>query len=368
MKILDRYILRGLLVNYGIAMAVMISLYVLLDLFFNMDEFTESGAGAADLAADVASFYGYRIFLYFSQLSGIIALFACLVTLARMRRLNELVAVLSSGVSLYRVAAPVVAFAIVTTGLWFVDVEYAIPRIANKLARAHDDARGTRTFDVYFLEDRDLALVSARQYVPTEQVLKRLLVLKRAADGSFASFIEAERATWEPAADGAPGRWKLERGMQRKREVTASEGLAPRGDIAADLVPYYESDLDPKSIEMRQAATWIKYLNTRQLNELAGRSEGQSLQQIKQARSMRVATPLVNLVMLLLGLPFILDRRSGNLLVDGGKALAVCGACFLLTFVVQNMGAEGPLALLPAWAPVLIFAPVAAVLLDRMRT
>ena len=93
MGIIDRHIIKGLLANYLIAIGVMISLYIVLDLFFNMDEFTESVSGTTDVMLDIVSFYGARVFLYFAQLSGVITLFACLITLARMRQQRELIAV-----------------------------------------------------------------------------------------------------------------------------------------------------------------------------------------------------------------------------------------------------------------------------------
>lgn len=369
MTTLDKYIWRGLAINYAIALGAMIAIYVVLDLFFNMDEFTESGAGAAGILADITSFYGYRIFLYFAQLSGVITLFACLVTTARMRRLNELTAVLASGVSLYRVAAPIIAFAILTTSLWYVDTEVIIPSIAHKLARRHDDARGLRTFDIYFLRDRNGDLLSARQYNPAERVLTRMLVLQRDARGALTAVIEAERAEWEPPNAGhSQGRWRLERGLMHRRVVKAGSTLDPQDEIQNELVDYYESDLDPDAIEMRQASGWIKFLSSRQLTQVGKHLQGEAANRVRQAKHARFTTPLISLVMLLLGLPFILDRIPGNILVDGGKALAVCGVCFLLTFVVQNLGVSERFSALPAWLPILVFTPIAAALLDRMRT
>ena len=73
MKTLDRYMVRGLIVNYAIALGAMMSLYVVIDMFFNMDEFTETETSAF---RNSISFYGNRVFLYFSQLSGVITLFA----------------------------------------------------------------------------------------------------------------------------------------------------------------------------------------------------------------------------------------------------------------------------------------------------
>ena len=369
MTTLDKYILRGLLVNYLIAIGVMMSLYVVLDLFFNMDEFTESAAGAKDVFLDVTSFYGNRVFLYFAQLSGAITLFACLVTLARMRRMNELTALLVSGVSLYRIAAPVVAFAVLSTSLWYVDTEICIPSIAHKLARRHDDARGLKTYGVWFLRDRNDALLSAQQYLPSEQLLKRLLVLKRSSDGVLESVLQADRARWEaPSDETSSGRWQLERGWEPGRIKRQDGGLGPQGDIGRRPVTHYESDLDPKTIEMRQSAGWIRFLSSRRLAELSERLEGQLLVQARHAKATRFTTPLVNLLLLLLGLPFILDRIPGNILASGGKALLICGSCFLLTFVTQNLGGMGTLSALPAWLPIIIFAPVAVVFIDRMRT
>jgi lipopolysaccharide export system permease protein len=364
MTTLDRYILRGLVANYLIAITVMISLYVVLDLFFNMDEFTET---EGEVLRNMASFYGTRIYLYFAQLSGVITLFACLITLARMRRQNELTAVLASGVSLYRLAAPVVAFALLTSILWYVDSEVIIPRIAHKLARRHDDAQGERTFRVRFLRAANDDLLSADQYRPKDQLLRRMAVLRRGPDGELLSILEAEQASWEPdPRKPGRGRWRLERGVERRRGTIGGELAA--GDADRVLVDYYETDLDPQAIEMRQASGWMRYLSTRRLSEVAATLTGEARQRADQQRYARFTTPLISILMLFLGLPFILDRMPGSLLVAGSRALLVCGACFLLTFIVQNFTVQGSFSTLPAWAPIIVFTPVAVVLLDRLRT
>lgn len=370
MTTLDRYIIRGLIVNYLIALGVMISLYVVLDMFFNMDEFTEGGGGFVYILGSLASFYGIRIFLYFSQLSGVIVLFACLLTLARMRMANELTAMVASGISLYRVAVPVIGFGLVMTGLWYVDTEIVIPSVAHKLARRHDDARGLRTYQVSFLRDRDAALLCAQQYLPGEQVLKQLLVLKRDEAGAIHSAVEADLARWEPTPQGpSAGRWVLERGIERARSTYDPDAVGPGPALPGDPIRYYESDLDPNTIEVRQSAGWVRYLSSARLANLSTRFEGDTARQILQARHARFAAPLVSLLMLCLGLPFILHRVPGNILASGGKALIVCGACYVLAFVAQNVGAaDDRFSALPAWFAILVFTPFAVILMDRMRT
>lgn len=377
LTVLDRYILRSLLINYLIALGTMISLYVALDMFVNMDEFTEQGYPLPTVIGNIVSYYWPNLFLYFAQLSGVITLFACMTTIARMRKLNELTALLASGVSLYRIAAPVIVFGIAMTALLVADTEWLIPAVAHKLARDHDDADGKRAFEVLFLRDRGGALLSAGQFHPTRRDLRRLLVLTRDETGSVVETVEADRATWEPPDVLRPfGRWRLERGRQttRVRTATAMEqsSLGPREDKVVSYPSYYESDLSPEAIQLRQSEGWIRFLSLRQLSELEHRRQSNLLPsadrwRIVQTKHTRRAAPIVSMVLLLLGLPFFLDRSPGNVLSDAGKCMISCGLCYSSTFVVQNIRPESGSALF-AWIPIFVFGTLAVVLIDRIRT
>jgi len=364
---LDRYILRSLVVNYLIALSVMISLYVLLDLFFNMDEFTENEWSVLEVLGGIFSYYGTNLFKYFAQLSGVITVVAGMLTLGRLRRMNELTALLASGVSLYRVAVPVIAFGIATTVLWFIDTEVIIPAAAHKLARRHDDPRGDRTYGVWFQNDRNGALLSAEDFLPSTGNMRRMMVMYRDGSGTVRDVLEAEEARWEPI-EGHPtgGRWKLERADLRRRVVRDPGAVGPQEEIERASPRYYESDLRPQDIQMRQSSQWLRYLGSRQLSELARAGSG-DIQRIAQIRHERFATPVVNVVMLLLGIPFLLRRMPGDVLGDAAKCLVVCGLCFVASVVGQNLSPAGMPAL-PSWLPIILFTPLAVVLLDRLQT
>lgn len=368
MSILDRYIFRSLAFNYVVALAVMISLYVVLDLFVNMDEFTEEpGRPVLEVLGNIANYYGPNLFLYFAQLSGVITLFACVATVARIRRQNELTAVLASGVSLYRVAAPVLAFGVLTTTLLVLTTEFAIPTVAHLLSRNHDDVDGTKAYGVYFLPDHENALLSAAQFHPNSRDLRYFLVIERDDAGGIRQTIEAEHAVWEPPGPGEPtGRWKLSRGLARSRVERDSAGLGPRSERLDREVNSYASTLSPEAIELRQSEGWMRYLSLSDLRQLqeSGLADRAS---IVQTRHERVAAPIVAMVLLLLGLPFFLDRSPANVLTDATKCLVVCGACYVSTIVAHSVRTEAVSAL-PAWIPIFVFATLAMVLLDRVRT
>ncbi|MBI1825514.1 MAG: LptF/LptG family permease [Planctomycetes bacterium] len=367
LTVLDRYLIRSLVVNYLIAVAVMLCLYIVLDMFVNMDEFTKTDLPAFAVMRNIFDYYWPNLFLYFSQLSGVITSFACLAVLGRMRKQNELTAVMASGVSLYRVARPILAFGIAATALLVIDTELCIPWVAHKLSRDHDDVEGNRAYEVLFLRDRDGALLSARRFHPTNRDLERILVLIRDEGGDVTRTLEADRATWEPPTEMQPrGRWRLDRGKQVSRVVHTEGGLGPREDQVVTFPTYYESDLSPESIQLRQSAGWLRYLSLSQLRELDG-ADSADHAAILQVRHSRTTGPIVSLLLLLLGLPFFLDRAPVNMISDAGKCMLTCGGCYLVAFIAQSVHAGGGSAL-PSWIPIFIFGTVAMVLLDRVKT
>jgi lipopolysaccharide export system permease protein len=367
MSIFDRYILRGLIGNYVIALTVMMSLYMVLDLFVNIDEFTESGEPLAQLSANIVSYYASHSFLYFKQLSGVITLFACLTTIARMRRSNELTAVLAAGVSLYRVAVPVLGFGIATSIFWYVDTEVLIPRVAHRLARSHDDATGAQSRGVWFANDGPNDLLSSLSFIPADQRLDDLLVFHRDGAGTITSVTEAESATWE-RIPGHPkgGVWQLTNGFETTR-LTSRNTLMPSGDLSAKSVDVLESNLPPERLEARQIEGWLVYSSSKQLADLR-KSEPVLADRIRRTKHARFTTPLVHMLLLVLGLPFFLSREPANVITDAGRSLAVCGTCYLLAYAAEHFVRTSHFSALPAWLPLIIFTPVAVVLMDRVRT
>jgi lipopolysaccharide export LptBFGC system permease protein LptF len=366
-SVIDRYILRALLVNYLIALGVMLALLAVLDMLLNMDEFTEQGYPLTTVIGNIVSYYVPNLALYFAQLSSVIALFACAATVARMRKLNELTAVLASGVSLYRIARPVLLFGVAVTALLVADTEMVIPSIAHLLARDHDDVDGQRTYEVLFLQDRQDALLSAGKFDPRTSDLTRLLVLSRDAEGGVLSTLEADRATWEPQDLLHPsGRWRLDRARMTTRVRGEGVGFGPREDKPVTHPTHYESDLSPEAIQVRQSEGWIRFLSLSQLQALqkAGAGDAVSIAQTVHARK---TAPIVGLVLMVLGLPFFLDRSPANILSDAGKCTVVCGLCYVATFVIQTLR-PATVSAFPSWIPIFVFGTLAVVLIDRVRT
>ncbi len=365
-RLLDRYILKSFFSNYLLALFVLISLYVVLDLFVNLDEFTEGHQPIFEIIANITDYYFYNLPLYFSQLSGVIVLFAACGTLARLQRKNEITACLASGTSLYRVAAPVVVAGLLVNGLLILDHEVLLPSVAPKLARHRDDVEGSRLYEVWFVRDGENRLVSALKFSPQQEKVRGLIVLEMSTDpnnkGQLTGIVRADRGSWNPERSG----WDLS-GHVMHVKVPDNEGDA----LKREPINFYPCTLTPEDLMLRQQGQWINFLSLQQLNHLEKRGDVNATK-ITQVRHARYTMPIGNMVLLLLGIPFFLNRIPEGVLTQTGKSLVTCSIAFIVSFTGQQMVGSAELsstfAALPAWLPIFLFGPLAVVLLDAIKT
>ncbi len=363
MKIIDRYLIKAFLWNYFVAMFVMMGLYIIIDMYLNLDEFLKDRDGFAAVLANIGSYYGYNLFLYFSQLAGLITIVAGATTLARMQRSNELTALLASGTSLHRVAAPLIVMALLMNGLWVLDQEVLIPRFADKLARPRDDMDGQRAYKVWFVPDGKGGLLSALNYSPSEQRIRHLLVVRRSPEGSLQETTTAEIATWNERT----GVWDLVRGTNMRQDGNGDQAGPHRAQIQPTGVSTYASSLGPKELTYRQSAQWTDFLSLRRIQQLQQEQMGPQSRLAKVKHS-RVTTPIMNVVLLVIGLYAFLHCQPRPIIKDATISLAMSGLCFAVTFVAIHLISSDLHPELPAWVPVIVFGPIAAILLDSVRT
>lgn len=384
MKTLDRYIIRLFLVNYLVLFAVLMLLIITLDLMVNLDEFAQitepmRDAGAirkfTTVAWAVLDFYGPQVFVFYLYAAGVLPIAAAGFTLAGLIRNRELTAMLAGGVSLYRVALPILVIGCALSTLMLIDQELLIPPLREKLARTHSQLQHGRaqsfkielvpdiTMDAQGQRTRD-QLFTAVEFDPSEQRLKDLWILQRNDKGQAIARITAAGAQWDAQAGG----WHLEDGRLYR---------LPTGQIEADTetraqeqeIAFVSSALDPLTLRMRQNSRYRQLLSIRELTALMERgSEIVPRDELQRLRHGRFSLMAVNVLILAMGLPFFLLRGPGNLLVQSVKAAPLCLGVWAGSFVMMQMDPSGLPPALAAWLPALIYLPVALFMMDRIET
>ncbi|MCK4752869.1 MAG: LptF/LptG family permease [Planctomycetes bacterium] len=365
MKILDRYVVKNFLIGYAIAFCVLIGLTIVIDLFVNLDEFTEHAELSTwAVIGNIFSFYGLRTTLYFRDFAGMITVVAAAFSLGKMIRSNELVAIMASGVSLKRVIAPIIFLALLLTGVLIIDQEFLIPPISDKLVRSHDVVPGQETYDVRFISDGNGSLICSQKFDVEESTMydPTILVRRRtdiAGVWEVVGRISAEKAVYNPETSG----WDLINGRLIKKDSIEFAGL----------ITYYSSDLTPKDIPVRSKARYKTLLSSRQLAALAvQKTKVKDLAQLYSQKHFRITEPIINLVMLMVSLPILVCRDPKAMKSAIIISFATTATCFITIFICKMLATEVIFdRVMPefwAWLPIFIFLPVAFIQLDSMKT
>ncbi len=365
MKIFDKYVARNFLTGYAIAFCVLLGLRVIIDLFINIDEFTENAdLGIIAVTGNILSFYGLNTLLYFRDFAGMITVVAAAFSLGKMVRSNELVAVMASGISLKRVIAPIVLLSLLLTALLVIDQELLIPPLSDKLVRSHDDIPGQETYDVRFISDRNGSLILSQKFdTETSTLHHPVIIIRDKKAGSdiweVTGWIDADKAVYNPAAK----RWDLVKGHFTEKGYKT----APRP------VAFYASDITIKDIPVRRKSEYKTLLSWQQLSALAKQGAKISDQaQLQSQKHFRVTEPVINLAMLMICLPILVCRDPKAMKSAVMISFMTVGLCFITTFMCKMLAAEVVFhRIIPemwAWMPVFIFLPLSFITLDSMKT
>lgn len=383
MKILDRYVLVTFLKNYLIAFGVLIGMYVTLDMVLNFDELfrTEraSSSGlenAYRILNDIVDFYAYQSLLIFVQLAPVIPVVAASFTLLRMTRFNELTATLAAGVSLRRLAAPIVLAGVALTGFTYVAQEVLIPAVIPKLLRDHSDVgqESRRSFAVRAVEDANGSILAAALYVPetftAPHTMHEVDLILRTQDRQPYAHALASKATW----DRKSGKWKLQNG-RLARGLMPDQTREPDTEIAE-----LPTTLTPEEILLYRSRNFVELLSTSRINDLIAQPRNYGVSELLRVKHFRVAQYLNNIALLLLAIPCVMSREPRTVKTGGAFLLGLVGTYLGFIFIAQHLAGTQPPEFLGTGAasrqwpaimaalPVLLFGPLAIYSYDRIKT
>src|SRR5689334_12034135 len=88
--LLDRYLLQRYWQAFGVTFLALFGLYVVLDVFTNLDEFTRDSAGIRSVVVEMLRFYAFRGCAFFESVGSLVSVMSALMALAMLLRHGEL--------------------------------------------------------------------------------------------------------------------------------------------------------------------------------------------------------------------------------------------------------------------------------------
>src|SRR5438309_692307 len=172
LTLLDRSLIWSYLKAYLVCLVSMMGLFVVVDLFTNLDKFTQASKGFVPVMQHIGLVYLNKLPQIFNHLCEAIGLLAGMFTVAWMQRNNELLPLLSAGVSTRRVVQPVLICAGAMMILASLNQELGLPHIDSFMIENRENPDGAKEVDVKGNYDRYGTLIGAEKAVMKDRLLK----------------------------------------------------------------------------------------------------------------------------------------------------------------------------------------------------
>ncbi len=197
MRLLDRYVVRNFLQVYLYCIAGFISIWLIFDISDNISSFIEEHIGLRL----VAQYYATQVPQIFIILLPVSLLLALLFTLGRMSRANEIVSMLTAGISLPRVLFPLIGIGLLTVGVSMA-LNYSLAphaELARKALLSQARGRPDTSIEGQIFRNRtDLRTWFIQNFRLGSNAFNNVQVLQQDADDNIVTNYIATRAFYRP--------------------------------------------------------------------------------------------------------------------------------------------------------------------------
>jgi lipopolysaccharide export LptBFGC system permease protein LptF len=152
-------------------------------------------------------------------------------------------------------------------------------------------------------------------------------------------------------------RWKLLKVTLYRYDDQTGCPIDENGDGIIDYPKSFDeveirTSLTPADVERKELHTeFLPYARLR-----ARAIQYPNLPEIKIQMQQRMTIPLVTVLLLLLGMPFVLYQESKSMFIGIGIALLVCAAFFVTSFIFQDLGNKRFIQpIMASWSPIVLF-------------
>ena len=346
-NILDRYILREFIKVLALVVISTAALFIIVDY--------------TDLSGDirqnhiplhiVLAYYRFTIFQILNWTLPISVLVATLVTFGILSKSNEVTAFKSSGMSLYRVALPVMAIAGAISVLAYLMLDYVLPYSNRRVDELRNKIKGKKALvtqnqqKLWFL-GKGRYIINFLSYDKNTQQLSQVQVFEfHPAKFRVTRRVYADRAKWD--GEG----WVFEHGWMRSfgdnGEMTDTPIVRPLRLFYAERPEDFETEV--KSPDQMTFAQLRRYIDTI-------RRSGYAAEELTVKLYEKTSWPFISTVMAIIALPFAFRIGRRGALYGVGIAL-VLGIFYWMVFAVfTKFGEVGNLPPpLAAWSANILF-------------
>ncbi len=360
LKKIDIYIIKKFLGTFFYSILLLAVIIIIFDISERIDDFLEKDA---PLKAIIFDYYLNFLPYFVNMFSALFTFIAVVFFTSRMAANTEIIAILNSGVSFWRMLRPYLISAVILTMLSFVLMNYIIPH-TNRSMREFEKRYIKNPFrvkdnNIHMQMDNE-TFIYVESYNNVANVGYRFTMEKIDSIGLQFRFT-SDMISWDSIGD----KWKCSNytmrflgGLQEKliRGRSIDTNFSAKGNAALFSPSDFVIDIeDAKIMTYRQLSDYIKREKQRG-NPIVAKFEVEKFK--------RIAFPFANIILTFIGVALSSRKVRGGIGLNLGLGIAISFTYILLLQVTSTFAIFGNLRpALALWIPNLIYGVVALVLL-----
>ncbi len=364
-QILDTHILSSFLFYFGVLLLSFVSLILIYNFVELMGDMVRN--------SNLLTMLTYLFFLtpkLIYDMAPISVLVAVLLTLGVMSKQNEITAFKACGVSLYRLAMPLIVFCFILSGsLLAFDYQY-VPAANRRQEALRDEIKGKPKQswlrpDHKWKKGNGSRIYYYKYFDSAERMMEEVNVFELdPASFRLKHEIVAERARWNPALKT----WVFENGWSAQFQGSDCKTYAA---FHGPLQPTSFPELTEPPDYFVKEVTQDKQMNFLQLERYIAdlTQSGFNTTKLQVQFYRKFAVPVFAIIMALIAAPFGFMVGNRGAMAGIGVSLLIAILYLALGTLFEKLGEVN--LLLPAmaaWAPDLIFALAGGYLMMRLRS
>jgi lipopolysaccharide export system permease protein len=356
-RALDRYVFFEWAKIFGTTALGFPLLVIVIDLTDNLEKYLSRHLSREAIALSYLYWLPESMFLILPAA----VLFATVFSIGSFTRYSEVTAAKASGISFFRLIAPIMAGAALAAVFGFALGELAPITTAkrNDILEEDKSARGTERFNFVYSAENGRVYKASSLSVPQSQMGNFQIERKGNGPDYPTLVVSAAKATYVPLHG-----WTLHAGSAHVVSdggpdfAVTFDSLRDKGmtEQPADLLATPRS---PHEMGYRDLGRFIRALQR----------SGGDVNELKVEQALKIAIPVTCLIIALFGAPLATSTQRGGAAYGVGVSL---GVTIIFLMMIQLTKAVGGKGLLPpdlaAWIPNILFGIVGGYLLSRART
>ncbi len=363
-RVTDTYVLSSFVFYFVVLLASFVLMFQVFTFFELLGDIIRNGI-AMDRVLTYHFFLTPRL-IY--ELAPFAVLTAVLVSFGILTKHNEVTALKACGVSVYRLAAPILVAGVILSGGLFAFDHYWVPEADRRqdAIRAEIKGRPAQTFlrpDRRWISGLHDRMYYYKYFDQAQHVMLGVNVFEiDPVSFRLKRHIAAERARWEPSLNA----WVFENGWSRDMNgntVTRfdefSGGTRTFPELQEEPDYFIKEVKQSRQMNFRELGSYIRELQQSGFDTVALQVQLQK----------KFAVPLFALIMAMVSIPFAFLAGNRGAMAGVGVSLGIAIVYWSVGQVFEQFGNLSQLPVqVAAWSPDAVFSLAGLYFLARMRT